>query len=388
MEIVHFDDSWHVGHAAAELPRVDSARRTLEQYVYRVPQHAPGASQHEHGDQRAGERVGVAPAGDEHHYRRDQDARGTECIGEYMPECGPHVERVVAGALQDRRSREVDGEARDGDDGDPPREHLRRIRQPAPGGDEDPDRDGDEDDAVHERRQDLGALVTEAPLGSARPSGEPHGDEREREREVVREHVRCVGEKREAAGQHSADELDDREREREREDDREDAPIPGSDGGEVGHGLRICVVVDVRELMKLEVDPAEVQAVYELWKQHSIAEDNRDIGGLLATLTDDCVYRIVGEEERWEGHEGATRFYTGLLTAFPDIDFQLTDIVVGPQGVCEEAHVTATHEGDWLGWPATGERVEFDVVIFFPWDRERRLFGGEKVYVHANGLRG
>jgi predicted ester cyclase len=158
---------------------------------------------------------------------------------------------------------------------------------------------------------------------------------------------------------------------------------------EVRHGARIVMEnpdMDVRELMKLEVDPAEVEAVYELWKSHSIAEDNRDIAGLLATLTDDCVYEIAGTPERWEGHEGATRFYTGLLTAFPDIDFQLTDIVVGPQGVCEEARVTATHERDWLDWKANGERVEFTVVIFFPWDRERRLFRGEKVYVHADGL--
>lgn len=144
--------------------------------------------------------------------------------------------------------------------------------------------------------------------------------------------------------------------------------------------------MDVRELMKLEVDPAEVEAVYELWKQHSIAEDNRDIAGLLATLTDDCVYTIAGESERWEGHDGATRFYTGLLTAFPDIKFDLTDIVVGPQGVCEEARVTGTHQNDWLGYEATGERVDFQVVIFFPWDRERRLFRGEKVYVQADGL--
>lgn len=145
--------------------------------------------------------------------------------------------------------------------------------------------------------------------------------------------------------------------------------------------------MDVRELMKIEVDPAEVEAVYELWKQHSKAEDDRDIAGLIATLTDDCVYRIVGVEDAvWEGHDGATRFYMGLLSAFPDIDFQLTDIVVGPQGVCEEAHVTGTHEGPWLDWEPTGERVEFDVVIFFPWDRERRLFRGEKVYVHGPGF--
>jgi predicted ester cyclase len=199
--------------------------------------------------------------------------------------------------------------------------------------------------------------------------------------------VDCVGEQREASREQPSDDFDGGEREREREDNREYTAISGSDGAQMAHGLRICVVMDVRELMKLEVDPAEVQEIYELWKQHSIAEDNRDIAGLLATLTDDCVYQIVGESERWEGHDGATRFYTGLLTAFPDIHFDLTDIVVGPQGVCEEARVSGTHESKWLDLEPSGERVEFSVVIFFPWDREKRLFRGEKVYVHADGLR-
>ncbi len=144
--------------------------------------------------------------------------------------------------------------------------------------------------------------------------------------------------------------------------------------------------MDVRELLRREIDSAEVEAVRELWKQHSKAEDDRDIAGLLATLTPDCVYEIAGTPHRWEGHEGATRFYTGLLTGFPDIDFQLTDIVIGPQGVCEEARVTGRHERTWLDYEASGERVEFGVVIFFPWDPERRLFRGEKVYVHAPGL--
>src|SRR5918998_6138860 len=107
--------------------------------------------------------------------------------------------------------------------------------------------------------------------------------------------------------------------------------------------------MDVRELLKRAPDPAEIEAVRELWKQHSIAEENRDLPGLIATLTDDCVYEIVGTPHRWDGHEGAARFYMGLLGAFPDIDFRLTDIVVGPQGVVEEAHVTGTHEGEWLG---------------------------------------
>jgi predicted ester cyclase len=142
---------------------------------------------------------------------------------------------------------------------------------------------------------------------------------------------------------------------------------------------------DVRDLLSLPVDPAEYDEIRALWKRHSIAEDQRDIAGLLSTLTDDCVYEIVGTEHVWKGHEGATRFYGGLLGAFPDIDFQLTNIVIGPQGVFEEADVTGTHEADWLDYKATGEHVEFGVVIFFPWDAGEKLFKGERVHTTLTG---
>lgn len=137
---------------------------------------------------------------------------------------------------------------------------------------------------------------------------------------------------------------------------------------------------EVRELIRREPSPEEHDAIRELWKRHSIAEDNRDLPGLLSTLAADCVYELVQTGHRWEGHEGAARFYTGLLGGFPDIDFQLTNIVIGPQGVCEEADVTGTFEAEWLGIPPTGDRLAWQVTIFFPWDRERRLFGGERVY--------
>lgn len=134
----------------------------------------------------------------------------------------------------------------------------------------------------------------------------------------------------------------------------------------------------VREL--LARTPDEYEGIRELWKAHSLAEDARDIAGLMATLTDDCVYELVQTGHRWEGHAGATQFYLGLLGAFPDIDFNLTHIVIGPQGVCEEAVATGTHQADWLGRPATGERATFRVVIFFPWDAAKKLFTGERVY--------
>jgi predicted ester cyclase len=140
----------------------------------------------------------------------------------------------------------------------------------------------------------------------------------------------------------------------------------------------------VVELIRRDLDQAEYEAIRELWKQHSIAEDGRDLPGLISTLTEDCVYELAQSGHRWEGHEGAARFYTQLLTAFPDIHFDLTDIVIGPQGVCEEARVTGTFQEQWLEYPPTGEQLRWRVVIFFPWDPERRLFRGEKVYTDAD----
>jgi len=139
-----------------------------------------------------------------------------------------------------------------------------------------------------------------------------------------------------------------------------------------------------REQLEQPLDPPLYDEIRALWKRHSIAEENRDLPGLIATLSADCVYEIPAWKQRWEGHAGATKCYNGLLTAFPDIHFALTEIVIGPQGVCEEALVTATHERDWLGRAGTGQHLQFSVVIFFPWNAEQRLFAGERI--HLSGL--
>jgi predicted ester cyclase len=140
---------------------------------------------------------------------------------------------------------------------------------------------------------------------------------------------------------------------------------------------------EVRELLKRQITPDLYARILQEWKTHSMAEDARDIAGLISTLTDDCVYETVQTGHRWEGHAGATRFYTELLSAIPDVHFDLSNIVVGPQGVCEEARASGTFLRDWLGFPATGRKVEFRVVIFFPWDLARAKFRGERVYFDA-----
>ena len=129
-----------------------------------------------------------------------------------------------------------------------------------------------------------------------------------------------------------------------------------------------------------EVTPELHRRIKRLWIRHSIAEDSRDIPGLLATLAPDCIYTLYPTGEQWVGHEGARAFYTGLLGAFPDIHFDLEDIVIGPQGVIEVVAMSGTHLLRWAGVEPSGERVKLMVVIHFPWDPGAGLFAGERIY--------
>ena len=133
-------------------------------------------------------------------------------------------------------------------------------------------------------------------------------------------------------------------------------------------------------------DTAELRAIKRLWVRHSIAEDRRDIDGLIATLAPECAYEIVPTGQRWDGHDGARRFYEELFAAFPDNAFALTDIVVGPQGVFEVATLTGTNLGPWAGTRPSGLPVSLQVLILFPWDSATQRFSGERIWFDRGGV--
>ena len=65
---------------------------------------------------------------------------------------------------------------------------------------------------------------------------------------------------------------------------------------------------------------------------------------------------------------------------FPDVDFQLQNIVIGPQGVFQEAVAIGTHKDVWLGFKPTGKKLTWRTLIFFPWDPEKKKFKGERMF--------
>ena len=144
----------------------------------------------------------------------------------------------------------------------------------------------------------------------------------------------------------------------------------------------------IRRRLARPFDTAELRRIKRLWVRHSIAEDRRDIDGLIATLAPTSVYELIPTGQRWEGHDGARAFYTELFAAFPDNRFALTEIVVGPQGVFEVATLTGTNAGPWGGAPPSGLPVSLEVLILFPWDSATERFLGERIWFDRGSLGG
>ena len=142
----------------------------------------------------------------------------------------------------------------------------------------------------------------------------------------------------------------------------------------------------IRARLGWPADPATHRRIRRLWQRHSIAEDRRDVDSLVATLAPDCVYEIVGTGLRWDGHAGARAFYTELFAAFPDHDFDLVDIVIGPQGVFEAVVLEATHVGPFAGLEPTGRRVRLELAILFAWDPVTERFAGERILIDRAAL--
>ena len=136
----------------------------------------------------------------------------------------------------------------------------------------------------------------------------------------------------------------------------------------------------IRQRLSWPITQELYDRIRRLWIRHSIAEDQRDLDGLIATLSEECVYKVLPTGQEWRGHDGARRFYQEFLTAFPDVHFDLQDIVIGPQGVIEVAEMTGTHHGPWAGIEATGRQIRLTIIIHFPWDPAAQKFAGENVY--------
>lgn len=121
-----------------------------------------------------------------------------------------------------------------------------------------------------------------------------------------------------------------------------------------------------------------------LWQKHVLAENRRDIPGLLATLVDDPLYIIMATGLEYRGQSGVASFYQGLFDGMPDANFNLKSVTVGEEMVVEESIFTGTHTGPLFNLPPTGKFITFPLIIMFPLVGDK--FWGERMYFDMNSL--
>ena len=86
-----------------------------------------------------------------------------------------------------------------------------------------------------------------------------------------------------------------------------------------------------------------------------------DIDGFGDLLADDFV-----EHEETPGLEptkaGVKAFFRMYVAAFPDLRFRPEDMIASGDKVVTRARVTGTHQGEFLGIPATGKSVDVQII--------------------------
>lgn len=62
------------------------------------------------------------------------------------------------------------------------------------------------------------------------------------------------------------------------------------------------------------------------------------------------------------GREGFKDFVRRMKGGFPDLECRIEDMTADGDKVWARARLTGTHQGEFMGVPPTGNRVEFDVI--------------------------
>jgi steroid delta-isomerase-like uncharacterized protein len=93
---------------------------------------------------------------------------------------------------------------------------------------------------------------------------------------------------------------------------------------------------------------------------------NEVVNGRDVTLIDELVHENVVEHEEFPGfsndREGVKQFFAMIFEAFPDLRFDVQDIIGEGDKVATRVVMTGTHQGAFMDIPATGKRVEVELI--------------------------
>lgn len=100
----------------------------------------------------------------------------------------------------------------------------------------------------------------------------------------------------------------------------------------------------------------------EAWSQGHTAMIAEQIG--------DVVFHYGGQDRPTNGHE-LQAVIERWREGFPDLRFEVEDLVEDDDRIAVRARLGGTHLGPWRDVPATGRQIDVDVMMFFRWEGDR-----------------
>jgi steroid delta-isomerase-like uncharacterized protein len=110
----------------------------------------------------------------------------------------------------------------------------------------------------------------------------------------------------------------------------------------------------------------------EIVKQHIDAENRHDPDGVVASFHQPN-YDIApfGDAGQMNGAQAVRELWQGMIAGFPDLHIEPGRHHHADDAVFVEVTLSGTHQGEWIGIPATGRQGSVRVACLYEFEEDR-----------------
>jgi steroid delta-isomerase-like uncharacterized protein len=115
------------------------------------------------------------------------------------------------------------------------------------------------------------------------------------------------------------------------------------------------------------------RAVIQRYFEELFNQGKVELAGQL--LAPDYVNHSTASPEQSRGPDGVVEVVRALRRAFPDLKYEILDLVEGDASVAVRVRMTGTHRGDFFGAQATGRSIDVSQITI-------EHFRGDRIVAH------
>ena len=124
----------------------------------------------------------------------------------------------------------------------------------------------------------------------------------------------------------------------------------------------------------------------ELIESAYSAVHRRDLAELVTLFAEDCEFVDVPTGDTFNGREAFRAYMADTWASFPDFRPVNPRFVVQDGMIAAELEIVGTHEGTFLGHPATGREVRWPAAAFYVLTPDGRQIAKETYYYNLSTL--